>query len=88
MWHPLSSLFKHPQQVGWNEIDIRYIVQDYLQRELGSDAVYCESVKNGQAYVRVTAPTLVQQVHLLTFDVQRVVKERCNYQLNTIHIQR
>ena len=88
MWHPLSSLFKNPQQVGWSEVDIRYAVQEYLQRELGTDRVVCELVKDGQAHVRVTVPTLVQQVHLLTYDVQRAVKERCGYELITIHIQR
>lgn len=88
MWHPLSSLFKQPQQAGWTEVDIRYVVQDYLQQELKAHGIYCESVKDGRAIVRVAQPALVQQVQLLLFDVQRTVKERCGYELLEVKIQR
>ncbi len=88
MWHPLGSLFKRPAQAGWSEVDIRYVVQDYIQRELKTDGVYCESVLNGRALLRVSAPSLVQQVRLLTFDIQRAVQEKTGYELLDIHIQR
>lgn len=88
MWHPLGSLFKKPAQAGWSEIDIRYVVQEYIQRELKTDGVYCESVLNGRAILRVSNPALIQQVHLLTFDIQKVVQEKTGYELRDIHIQR
>lgn len=88
MWHPLSSLFNRPEAAGWSEVDIRYVVQDYLQRELKTSAVYCESVKGGRALVRVGAPALVQQVRLLLFDAQRAVKEQTGYELTALDVRR
>jgi hypothetical protein len=88
MWHPLSSLFNHPQQAGWSEVDIKYVVQEYLQHELHADGVYCESVKDGRAVVRVSAPALAQQVRLLLFDVQRAVRERTGYSLRSLDVRR
>ncbi len=88
MWHPLGSLFKRPAAAGWNEVDIRYVVQEYIQRELKTGGVYCESVLNGRAILRVSAPSLIQQVHLLTFDIKRAVQEKTGYEILDIHIQR
>lgn len=88
MWHPLGSLFKRPAAAGWSEVDIRYLVQDYIQRELKTDDVWCESVKDGRAILHVASPILVQQVRLLTFDIQRAVQEKTGYELHNIHIQR
>ena len=88
MWHPLSSLFTRPSAVGWSEVDIRYFVQEYLQRELKTDGVYCETVKDGRAVVRVSAPALVQQVHLMLFDVQRAVREQTGYEVAALDVKR
>lgn len=88
MWHPLSSLFKNPQRAGWAEMDIRYVVQDYLRGELQSDAVSCEVVKDGRAIVHVSSPALIQQVRLITFDVQKAVRDRTGYELKEVVVQR
>jgi hypothetical protein len=88
MWHPLGSLFTRPAAIGWAEVDIRYVVQNYLQRELQADGVVCESVEAGRAIVRVSAPALVQHVRLLAFDVQNFVREQTGYELHDIAVQR
>ena len=88
MWHPLSSLFQRPQAAGWSEVDIRYVIQNYVQAELRADGVYCEAVKDGRATVRVAAPALVQQVRLLLFDVQREVLAKTGYEVTALEIRR
>lgn len=88
MWHPLGSLFKRPDAVGWSEVDIRYVIQDYVQRQLGSGSVYCEWVRGGRALIRGASPLQIQQLHLLTFDIQQAVKEKTGYELVEIKIQR
>jgi hypothetical protein len=88
MWHPLGSLFKQPAAAGWAEVDIRYVVQHYLQQELQADGVVCESVQNGRAIIRVSAPALIQQVRLMSFDVQQMVAEQTGYQLQVLDVRR
>lgn len=88
MLHPLSSLFKNPRRAGWAEVDIRYVVQEYLREELKTDSISCEVVKDGRAIIRVSAPALIQQVRLITFDVQKAVLDRTGYELAEVVIQR
>lgn len=88
MWHPLGSLFKRPAVVGWSEIDIRYVVQDYIQQALRSPTVFCESVKDGRAFIRGATPLQVQQLHLLTFDIQQAVQQKTGYEITDLKVTR
>lgn len=64
------------------------MVQDYLRGELQTDSVSCEGVKDGRAVIRVASPSLIQQVRLLTFDIQKAVLDRTGYELKEVVVQR
>lgn len=79
MYKPLSFLFKNHQSVPLTEEDIRHLIQEYLRRQLKSEAVYCEKVQTGCATVRVGSPGLQQAAKILEYDIQQTVKKESGY---------
>ncbi len=86
MFQPLSSLFSNREKLTWQEVDVRYFIQDYLRRTIKSDQVLCQSVQAGRAVVWAASPVLQQEIRLLEYDVRRIVKAHTGYTLSTIKV--
>ncbi|MEX2054796.1 MAG: hypothetical protein WD972_01315 [Candidatus Andersenbacteria bacterium] len=83
MFHPLRSLFTHTR-LGWEESDLKYYIEQYLQRRLKTDALYCEKVHQGVIVVRVPTPACQQEVSLLEFDLARDLSTETSYTLRQL----
>ncbi len=83
MFHSLQSLFRHTT-FAWEETDIRHYIQEYLQRRLKIDSLYCEKARDGVIVVRVGTPTARQEVSLLEFDLARDLKKDTAYILRQL----
>ncbi len=83
MFHPLASLFRR-SSYRWEEGDVKYYVQDYLQRKLKSEALLCEKVHRGIVVIRVNSPAAQQEVTLLEFDLARDLKKDTTYLLHQL----
>ena len=85
MFQPLGNLFKK-EQVSWQESDIKYFVQDFLRSMVHSDGLYCQDVVKGSVTVRVSSPTLVQEVRLLEHDLRVALEKEATYTLKKLRI--
>lgn len=86
MWQSLSSLFSDKEKLTWQEVDIKYFIQDYLRQMIKSDQVFCHSVQGGQAVVYSVSPVLQQEIRLLEYDLRRVVKTHTGYTLAKLRV--
>lgn len=87
MLHPLSSLFKRPEKVGWQECDVRYAIQDYLRQKLNTDALYCDEVKAGRVSVRVSGAVYQQEIRLIEEDLKKEIKTKTDYVINLLRVK-
>ena len=74
MLHPLADLLEKPPQ--WQPQDLKLLVQEWLRRELQTDALYCEEVMDGRAVIRAVSPLLRQEVLLREYELLVFVKEQ------------
>jgi len=84
MLRPVSDLFRRTEQVSLDELDIKHFIERYLRERLGSLAIYCERVREGQAVVRVPSPLLQQEVYLMEYDLALVLQREAHYTLRSI----
>lgn len=87
MFQPISTLFKNEVAV-WDEQDVKYFVQQYLQGATKSDQVYCQAVAGGVAMIRAASPALVQAVILLEYDLCAELEAQAHYILKRVRIVR
>lgn len=85
MFQPLHTLFSR-ETFAWQEGDLRHLIQDFLRRQVRSDALYCDQVKGGVATVRVASPALQQTATLLEFDLGKEMAEKANYTLTKLRV--
>lgn len=83
MFHPLSTLFRK-QNFGWDEADVKYFIQQYLQTKIKTDALYCEKVNRGVAVVRAATPGQQQEAMMLEFDLARDLFRQTKYHLRQL----
>lgn len=83
MFHPLEALFRRTK-LGWEENDLKYFIEQYLRKELKTEALYCEKVHNGVAVIRVATPAARQAASLLEFDLVRDLYEETKYTLRQL----
>ncbi len=82
---PLGDLFEKEDAL-WQDADVKFWIQEYLRRETGSDAVYCQSVNSDVAVVRVGSPALYQSVYVLEPDVKRELEQVAQLTLKQVKI--
>ena len=87
MLHPLYSLFKRPERMGWQESDVRYAIQDFLRQRLNTDALYCDEVKEGKISIRVSGAAFQQEIRLMEEELKEEIQEKTNYVINVLKIK-
>ena len=89
MFESLQDLFtsKDSRKSGVlrDQSDLRYVIQEFLQKELQTDAVVCDEVSSGEAQIRVRSSALAQEVMLFTADLKDFLLDTYNYELKNIH---
>ena len=83
MFHPLSTLFRR-ESFGWEEADVKYFIQHYLQEKIKTEALYCEKVNRGVAVVRVATAFAQQEATILEFDLARDLYQKTKYHLRQL----
>lgn len=86
MLQPLNELFAQRKDPTWHASDTRLAIERYLQRELGSDQVYCVAVSGEVATIRVGSPTLYQEARLRQWDLQEALSQEIGYTLGKLTI--
>jgi hypothetical protein len=86
MLQPVSKLFQREGSAPLDEIDIRHFIERYLKKELATQEIVCERLKDGQAVVRVPSALLRQEVYLLEYDMALLLKKEANYTLKGIRV--
>ena len=87
MLQPIHTIFSEtPQQ--WDAADVRDFVQEFLRRELKTEALYCDAVRSKTAYVRAGSAALRQEVLLLEFDVIQALGKHTDFPLNRVVLSR
>lgn len=85
MFTPLiQPLFRSTPQPTSTE-DVKYFIQNFLRTELKSDGVVCEMVEGEVVHIRVSTPTLKQEVLLLQRDIEEALQDQLQY---TAHVWR
>ncbi|MDP3997235.1 MAG: hypothetical protein U1C49_02230 [Candidatus Andersenbacteria bacterium] len=85
-WQSLGTLFEN-KDAGSDEVDIKYLVQNYLRTCLKSEAIYCDSVTGGVAEVRVGSPGLAQEVILREYDLVEYLEKEAGYKLTKVKVR-
>ena len=86
MFKTLGSLFSQEGNRGMAEEDIKYDIQAYVQTELKSQRVVCQSLHKGQLELRVGTPALKQLAQLLEYDIKRRLQDNFQYELKKLRI--
>ena len=85
MFKPIGDLFTSEKRVR-REDDIRYVVQDFIQRTLGVRDIHCQAVVDGKAVVKVASPAQYQAVYVLLSDIQQMVLDLTEYTLRRVQV--
>ena len=85
MFQPLGNLFEK-ERISWQESDVKYFVQNFLRSMVHSDGLYCHDVVKGTITVRVSSPTLVQEVRLLEHDLRLALEKEATYALKKLKV--
>ena len=85
-FHPLSTLLDR-SALTWTESDVRWLVQLWLRKKLKTDRLYCDSVAEGRAQIRVTSAALKQEVLLEQPEVIQAVAEQTTYILQGLVVR-
>jgi hypothetical protein len=86
MFKPLGTLFKKETDRVWQERDIRYFIQEYLRRELKTDALHCEQALRGIITIRVSSPADAQEVYLLQYDLTEELEKEVKWKLKKLKV--
>ncbi len=86
MFKPLQSLFASTPHTASVQ-DVKYFIQEWLKKELKSDRVLCEAVEGEVAHIRVSSPTLKQEVLLLRSDLEEVLLHELAYRVRSWRVR-
>lgn len=88
MFHPLGSLFTQPHNLQWNDVDVRYYIQDFLRQHVRSESVYCDVFHEGVAEVRVGSSALQQVAQLCEYDLAQSLQVATGRTLIKLKVKR
>lgn len=85
MFKPLHELFENEERV-WQEDDVKYFVQAYIQQRAGLRDVHCQSVRDGRLTVRVISPAQHQAVYVLEYDLRRELARAAQFEMTDLRV--
>jgi hypothetical protein len=88
MLHPLAELLSDKRSLRWDEVDVRYYIEEWLRQRLYSDFVYCDTVSDGAVAIRVQGALQHQEALLFEYDLKQALKKECGYSLKGLIVRR